>query len=144
MLMAPRRASAQHVAYTDWQIRWSYTPRESSGRHLVASARVEVVVTRTLPCWRAPAAADRSLVSTWNVLVAAITRHEQGHVDIAVSGARSLHAAIVGVSQSAVREDLERKVAAVAEVALATVRAADLDYDVATQHGARQGVCLPW
>ena len=83
-------------------------------------------------------------MSRWNELVSAIARHEQGHVDIALSGARSLHEAIVGVSPSGLREDLERKVASVAEVALATIRAADLDYDEATRHGAQQGVCLPW
>jgi len=144
MMMAPRRASAQHVGYTDWQIGWSFTPRETERRHVVGAARVEVVVTRTLPRWRPPAAADRALVSSWNELVAAIARHEQGHVDIVVSGARSLQEAVVRVAPSELRADLDWKVVAVTESALAAVRAADLDYDVATRHGALQGVCLPW
>jgi len=143
-MMSPRRASTQHVGYTDWQIGWSFTPRESEGRFVVDAARVEVVVTRTLPRWRPPEAADRALVANWTELVAAIDRHEQGHVDIAVSGARSLHDLMVAVLPTKLRDDLEREVAAVAESALETIRSADLAYDEATQHGALQGVRLPW
>lgn len=144
MLMAPRRSRAQHVGYTDWQIEWSFSPRETEGVHAVSAARVDVVVTRTIPRWRPPAVADPALVSKWNQLVAAVARHEQGHVDIAVSGARSLHEAIVGVSPRVLLDDLDRDVATIAATALATIRAADLDYDDATQHGALQGVRPPW
>ena len=143
-MMSPRRASTQHVGYTDWQIGWSFTPRESEGRFVVDAARVEVVVTRTLPRWRSPEAADRAPVASWTKLVAAIARHEQGHVDIALSGARLLHEAIVAVSPTDVREDLDSNVASIAESVLAAVRSADLAYDEATRHGALQGVSLPW
>lgn len=144
LLMSPRRGRHQHVGYTDWQIGWSFTPREIDGSFVVGAARVEVAVTRTLPRWRPPAEADRALVSTWTEFVAGIARHEQGHVDIALSGARSLHAAIVAISPSERRAQLDRNVAFVAESALASVRSADLDYDEATEHGALQGVRAPW
>ena len=144
MMMASRRSRAQHVGYTDWHIGWSFTPRETEGLHAVGAARVDVVVTRTTPRWRPPAAASRDLIASWNELVTGVARHEQGHVDIAVSGARSPHEAIVGVSPRAFLEDLERDVVAVAAAALATIRAADRDYDEATQHGVSQGVTLPW
>jgi predicted secreted Zn-dependent protease len=143
-MMSPRRVTTHHVGYTDWQIGWSFTPHEAEGRFFVGAARVEVLVTRTLPCWRPPAAADRGLVSSWTELLVAIARHEQGHVDIAVSGARSLHEAIMATSPSKQCEGLERNVAVVAESVLATVRSADLAYDEATHHGALQGVRLPW
>lgn len=143
-MMSPRRASTQHVGYTDWQIGWSFTARETEGRFVVGAARVEVVVTRTLPRWRPPEAADRALVASWTKLVAAIDRHEQGHVDIAVGGAHSLHEAIMAASPTDVRDDLDSNVASIAESALAAVRSADLAYDEATRHGALQGVFLPW
>jgi predicted secreted Zn-dependent protease len=144
MMMAPRRAGAQHVGYTDWRIGWSFTSRETEGRHVVSAARVDVVVTRTLPRWRPPATAEPALVARWNDFVEAIARHEQGHVDLVVSGARSLHEAIVGLAPIELREALHRRVAALVEAAFATIHAADLDYDEATQHGALQGVRLPW
>jgi predicted secreted Zn-dependent protease len=143
-MMSPRRANAHHVGYTDWQIGWSFTPRETEGRFVVGAARVEVIVTRTLPRWRPPEAAELALVASWTELVAAIARHEQGHVDIALSGARSLHEAILAVAPTDLREDLDSNVASVAESVLATVRSADLAYDEATRHGALQGVRLPW
>jgi predicted secreted Zn-dependent protease len=144
-MMSPRRAATHHVAYTDWQIGWSFTPREAGGdRFVVGAVRVEVEITRTLPRWRPPEAADRALVSSWAELVAAIATHEQGHVDIAVSGARALHEAILEVGSSGLREDLEQNVAVVAESGLAAIRSADFAYDEATGHGALQGVRVPW
>jgi len=143
-MTSPLRASTHHVGYTDWQIGWSFTPREADARFVAGLARVELVVTRTLPRWRPPEAADRALVASWTKLVAAIARHEEGHVDIAVNGARLLHEAIVAVSPTDVREDLDSNVASIAESVLAAVRSADLAYDEATRHGALQGVSLPW
>ena len=78
MMMAPRRSRAQHVGYTDWHIGWSFTPRETEGLHAVGAARVDVVVTRTIPRWRPPAVADPALVSKWNQVVAAVVGHENG------------------------------------------------------------------
>lgn len=143
-LMCPHRAGVRHVGYTDWQLGWSFTPREYRGRHLVAAARVELAVTRTIPRWRPTSAADRDLVSGWAELVAAITKHEQGHVNIAASGAHSLHDAVMAVTPTGSNEDLEAQVAAIVESSLDAIRATDRAYDEATQHGALQGVRLPW
>jgi len=57
-MMCPQRAGAGHVGYTDWEMGWSFASCEDGGRHVVGAARVEVVVTRTLPRWRPLAAAS--------------------------------------------------------------------------------------
>ena len=87
------------------------------------------------PRWTHPKAAPASLASAWARYVRALARHEQGHVDYAVSHkaavVRAIKNATCGSANAAALKQLD------------LIRKHDVAYDKTTGHGATQGARFP-
>ena len=101
-------------AYTEWYVRWS------------GSCALSVDIKYTLPKHKSPGALDPRTRASLDSMIAALTRHEQGH------GAFAINAA----------SEIEKTRCADGDAVLAKYLKAEKAYDKKTDHGKREGVVL--
>lgn len=141
-MLAPRRAGALHGAYTAWEVRWSYAPARNEHGYRASDARVTVNVQCTLPRWRPPASTAAPLVDRWSSYLDALEVHEQGHIDLAVAAGAAVQEALQALTPCSSTAALERSAEETTSAVIEEFRRREVDYDVATEHGALQGVRL--
>ena len=127
----PRDEQGVAVAsLTTWELRWGWT-RAPYDPCAVASASVDTLASVALPRWDPPPDADPALVAEWGGWLARLERHEQGHVDLVRAFADSAEVRIAGSSCD--------RVEAEGAALVASLHAAQIDYDRLTGSGHTQG-----
>ena len=131
------------AASTRWDLKWSYPYDRVDGGCRPGPVSVELVVTYTLPRWDVAADAPAELVERWDRYVAALTRHEDGHRDIAVDAANAIVGAIEALPAHATCRRLERAADTAARDLVERYRGLQIAYDHSTGHGTTQGAVFP-
>ena len=121
-------------ALTHWAIRWRWTGKWHGACDL-AHARVTFSATVTLPRLVDGSALPPALLDAWTRYIAALERHEAGHVRYAYDHRGDVLAAIRGARCATA--------ARAAQAALNRIAAHDIAYDRDTQHGLTQGAGFP-
>lgn len=114
---------------TTWKVDWTWGRDGEPCR--VVDPKVHVDVTVALPRWRPPFDADAALVAEWHHYVAALARHEQGHVDLVY--------AMAGISEARLAAGGCEGARLVARTMLAELRERQAAFDAYTHHGRNQG-----
>ncbi len=137
----PQAGGFGHAGYLQWNLRWTYRPIVDSSGCRVAEADVYLRTTLTLPVWNPPPQVAAMVVSEWDRFLHAVEVHEQGHRLIAVTAARRIREAIMGVAapSCAVLPSLVKIATA---PLLDELRRTEEQYDTETHHGATQGVAF--
>jgi predicted secreted Zn-dependent protease len=84
---------------------------------------------------------DPRLQIAWNSMLAAIRKHEEGHVKIAVDGLRQLDGVVItgtGASATAAKEDAQRKFGQLMQTFNGATHDEQNRYDALTDHGRKQ------
>ena len=84
----------QHRASTHWPIRWRFWHKESAESCAISKVQTKVWIKYTYPKWKNLRAALPELQEKWKAFMKSLVRHEEGHKDIAVEGAREIQRAI--------------------------------------------------
>jgi predicted secreted Zn-dependent protease len=113
----------------------------ADGCHL-RDLSVRLRVTIHLPRWRPSGRRPATLGARWDRMLAALTRHEEGHRDNAVWAARELHRRLAGLGTAPTCLELERTVQRERFKMKLRNQQRDRTYDRLTGHGVRQGVVL--
>lgn len=121
-------------ALTRWYISWHW-PGYGLPFCALRAARVAYHIRVTLPRWTPPPEAAPALRDQWAAYLEALAWHERGHVDNIVSHYREV--------ETAIRASTCRTADASAQAVVAILRAFDVAYDDATDHGATQGAVFP-
>jgi predicted secreted Zn-dependent protease len=130
--------------YTRWNTSWNYGVESAGRRCGLAKADVSLDVVITLPKWEPGPAARHRLVAGWPTYLSKLEAHEQGHRSIAVQAAEAVHDALATADPQPTCKQLMDELDRVAKEALEQYRQANRDYDRDTDHGAKEGVKLPW
>lgn len=120
--------------HTAWQVNWRW-PGYASTECDLAAATLDTRITVSLPRWRPPHDADPALILHWNHYIGSLTRHEQGHVQLAREGFAKMQT----ILHDSTCTDADARLNTV----LAEMRQADLRYDADTRHGVTQGARFP-
>ncbi|HTD60833.1 MAG TPA: DUF922 domain-containing protein [Gemmatimonadaceae bacterium] len=123
---------------TYWHVRW----QESGGSCGVTNVAVATYDTVTLPAWSPPPNADSALMAEWSRFVTMLGRHEEGHRDIAITGAGEIARTLAMLSPRASCADLAASANAQGQAILASIRTRQKQYDDETSHGRRRGTAL--
>jgi predicted secreted Zn-dependent protease len=123
---------------TYWHIRW----QESGGSCSVTNVAVATYDTVTLPAWSPPSNADSALMAEWSRFVTMLGRHEEGHRDIAITGAGEIARTLAMLSPQASCADLAASANSQGQAILASIRERQKQYDAETNHGQRRGTAL--
>lgn len=147
-LLESLRASGPRVdgniffGLTTTSLQYRYATHARPGRCETSDARVDLVVTITLPEWTRPAGAPFELTRDWSRFAAALRRHEEQHRDLAIEQAHALRRAVDGLSAptcDAVADLAASRARLVQDAAEVAHRA----YDARTGHGETEGAVWP-
>jgi len=118
-------------ALTEWYISWTYGP----GRFDPRSVQVTGTATITMPRWTPPPGASERVVARWSRFVDALQKHEDKHADTMRRCSSALPSRVESATS---RADADGR----ADALLAECNQQDIDLDVSTDHGAKEGVIL--
>jgi predicted secreted Zn-dependent protease len=120
-----------------WWLNYKYRYASSSGACSLTSVSVGLHTATSMPAWNDSPDAEAGLAAHWNSFNAGLATHEQGHVEIARSGAAKL---LTDLQNTAVDcASVAEQLSAVFTADLGALNQAEEDYDVSTGHGATQG-----
>ncbi len=128
-LLGPLRGGERRAAHTDWRLTWSYVPARVAAGHAVGAVRVRLAVETILPAWIPPPRAEPELLAAWETLSRRIERHERGHREVGIAGARSLVAALRALPPEGDLARLHETATAAAAAVLEAAHAQDADWD---------------
>lgn len=121
-------------AISRWSMRWSLRG-SAAGTCDLDSVVITFAATVTMPRLTSPVMLSPALKADWDRYVAALERHEAGHVRYAYDHRDDVRAAIRAGSCATV--------AAAGKAAIARIAEHDVAYDRETQHGRTQGARFP-
>lgn len=121
-------------ALSSWDLRWSW-PRTRRGGCDLAAATIRYTATVRMPQLAATARLTAAERADWDRYVAALARHEAGHVRYTYRHRGDILAAIRGATC--------RTADAAAQAALAGLDAYHVAYDRETAHGTKEGASFP-
>ena len=123
--------------YTRWNVRWSFRWwREASGRCRITEVTTRLASEVQLPELRDGTPAQRQAFDRY---LAALSRHEQGHVRIGQEAARAIDQGIAALPEAPDCDALERDANALGHRLLDAHTERERQYDQTTGHGATQG-----
>ncbi len=127
---------------TESQISWRFTRRSTGYGCAMDSVNTTVNVTFTMPQWVDRYSAPQDVRLQWDAYYEALRRHEEGHKEIAVQGAREIEQALLTMSARDCAQ-LDAQANAKGHQILELVRARQRQYDARTEHGKTQGAKFP-
>lgn len=125
----PLASGSPHAAVTTATVGWEATGDGETCRIIAVSEAITVI----FPRWVAAGSAPARTAGNWQRYVAALARHEQGHVELIRARVAEMPSLLAGSCAGV--DDRGR-------AALASIAAAGAAYDVSTESGATQGALL--
>lgn len=105
-------------------------------------ATISLSLVVHLPDWQEREQAPVALQRSWDRFLTALTKHEEGHVEISIQHATALRNELAALTPEASCQELTAKFQDRANLAQARMDRAQADYDEKTQHGIKQGCVL--
>jgi predicted secreted Zn-dependent protease len=140
--LGPRDGQTTRAGYTRGYTYWHFTYTNDAASCLMRTVSVTVYDTVTLPLWTPPPRADPAVVAEWSRFVTMLGRHEEGHREISVDGARQIAQQLSALPPHAWCWDLEADANAQGHAILASAQQRQVQYDDETSHGLRRGTHL--
>jgi predicted secreted Zn-dependent protease len=135
LLAAVKQRGGRFFAQTEWQLGWEFLPASNGSECSVVSVLTTVRIDVRLPRWTNASDAADDLRLWWTLRIRDARRHEQVHVDNAVSTAKAVHQALRQVPPAADCQTLQGDLKRTASSLVEEARRKDDSYDVRTAHG---------
>jgi predicted secreted Zn-dependent protease len=140
--LGPRDGQTTRAGYTRGYTSWHVAFTNDAGSCLMRTAQVTVYDTVTLPLWTPPPHADSAVVAEWSRFITMLGRHEEGHREISVDGARQIARTLAALPSRSSCPDLLADANAQGHAILASTQERQVRYDEETNHGLRRGTQL--
>lgn len=138
---AARAQGLDHLARTDWRIRWNFAlDPKIDGSCLATASRTALSVRYVLPDWQPDGAPEPWLRREWDRFATALDTHEYGHALIGMQAKQAIDALVTGDPDPAGCRALRRRLNQTAKAI--TQQGRDAAYDALTGHGRTQGAVL--
>jgi predicted secreted Zn-dependent protease len=130
--------------FTFWATQWTFdTASQADGRCGLEHVKVELEILMTLPEWHPKRHADPRLEQGWPGYLAALTGPEMGHRANGVKAAFGVRDVLAAMPPMQDCETLATAANASAMTVVDDYQKTDVEYDLQTGHGAKQGLRLP-
>ncbi len=140
--LRPWKHTSPYDAYTKWDTATKLTLRRGADQYFIASFHVNSKAVVTLPCWVKTPEADPELTAQWQDYFRGLSRHEQGHVQLARDATAKLERRLSAMAGYNSADELTAAARRVAGEVLAEYRKKSAAYDAQTLHGLAQGAIL--
>lgn len=138
------KGPGDYYAQANWHITWYSTYADTaSGACRIATTRVTLKTTYTMPRWTPPATAPAELVPAWSGYMSRLWLHERGHNRNGLRTARRIHTLIRNARPRSTCTQLGNAVNGASSAQIKVGQRADVSYDATTGHGATQGAVWP-
>lgn len=124
---------------TSWSLTFDYGNEQARPVCNPEDITVTLEVTFRYPKWVTMADAPQPLVNKWNAYLQSLIVHESGHRDMAVTAATEISNAVLKLPAGQSCSELERTAQRLSRERMNKLKADSKKYDVATDHGIRQG-----
>lgn len=128
---------------TYWDLRWEYRYTYDRDFCRVSQAKVRVNINTVLPKWQPSLANNPALINRWNRYFKALKQHELGHHRHAVSAGQELLADLRNFRAYPNCHKLKEAIDFQGHTVITKYQQQDLQYDLLTDHGTRQGAVFP-
>jgi predicted secreted Zn-dependent protease len=136
--VGPFADSRRWAGATQSNTRWTFSHLRRGMVCMLHDVRVVVTAEIRLPKWQPETPPDSGTLAWWNDFTARLLAHEQGHVRIAVDGAREIAETLRPLEGSVSCDGLTMRANGAAQVVLVRARERQAEYDRVTGHGAQQ------
>jgi predicted secreted Zn-dependent protease len=131
--LRPRNTGGkQHDALTSWYVRWKYQYVRGERTCTIAAVDTAVEIRTTLPRW-----ADRPpagfLAEQWDRYLDRLTKHQQGHRQIAVQAAEAIQKGLLALEPASTCEALAASVQLKASGLVDAYGEEEVEYDKRTK-----------
>lgn len=130
-------------AFTSWYVKWRFTNNWGSNWCEIDRVDVSVDVKFTLPEWVDHDKASLGLQKKWDNYYTALVNHENGHKDIGIRAAEEIEKAIANMRSYRTCRELNDNTNSEAYRILEKYKKIEIDYDIETRHGMKQGAKFP-
>ena len=134
-------------ARTDWTLQWTYKwdgkLAKQAGFFRLSEWTVDVKSTIILPRWVELEEAKPFDQRRWQIYMARLKLHENGHAKLAELAGDAANKAFANLKVYPSSEKLKEAVRLKAQEILKLHRAMELEYDQKTDHGKKQGARFP-
>ena len=127
-------------AITSWTQSLRYRAIKTEAGCAVAALETRVEIVVTLPRW-STRQVGTYLSELWDRYIAALDRHEQGHVDLAHRAATTIHQRLLRLTAPTCPK-LDELINSTRRALLDEMEQEQAEFDRATKHGAADGVQL--
>ena len=131
-------------ASTRWSVEWGYRWTESNHRCKLRQPQVNLKVNMLLPKLDGKVSLSAARQVEWDIYTKALLRHEQQHREYAVAAANELERELQAIDGWHDCQRLEQMINQRADDVLEKYAALEQEFDRRTDHGAKDGVVLPW
>lgn len=130
-----------YAALTTWDIRYNYDIKSSNGRYYLDAIKTDVDIVFHLPRL-VPQKASAQLTASWNDYLTHLKAHEYGHRDIAVAVGQEIYQGLASLGAASSRKELDDTANKIVREKFQHLKQAQVDYDLETRHGKKQGAVL--
>jgi predicted secreted Zn-dependent protease len=130
-----------YAALTTWDIRYHYDIKSSNGGYYLDSIKTDVDIVFHLPRL-VPQKASLELTASWNDYLTHLKTHEYGHRDIAVDIGQEIYLGLSSLGTASSRKELDDSANKLVREKFQQLKQAQVDYDLETHHGKKQGAVL--
>jgi predicted secreted Zn-dependent protease len=130
-----------YAALTTWDIRYNYDIKSSNGRYYLDTIKTDVDIVFHLPRL-VPQKASQELTASWNDYLTHLKTHEFGHRDIAIGIGQEIYQGLSSLGSATSRKELDDTANKLVRAKFQQLKQAQVDYDLETHHGKKQGAIL--
>ena len=131
-----------YAALTSWNIRYDYDITLLEGRYYISSIKTDVDIVFQLPRLVSSARTPATLTDAWKTYLGNLTKHEDGHRDIAVSTGQEIYQILASIGSFTTGSELDAEARRLVKAKLQRLKQAQMEYDTETRHGKTQGAVL--
>lgn len=131
-------------ASTRWNVEWGLRWIQSGPRCQLHRPQVSLKITLLMPRLEPANGRSETTLQQWQNYYQALYDHELEHADIALRAANELQAVLGDLQGWMACDRLEQRVNDRADEVLEKYVEMEQEFDRRTDHGARDGVVLPW
>lgn len=137
-----RPARVDRDALTEWTIRSHFGSVRFQGEYRCGGFTTTTTIRITLPRWKPPENVSQSVTDQWTRYITALTQHEHGHAQFALTAAGEMHRRVAEVGTAPDPAQLKSRVDSVLVQTTDEFRNRERAYDQLTNHGLKQGAAL--
>jgi len=142
-IYGPTFSNTHFDAHTDWNIKWDFNYLDTTNDCQINKVSVNVNINYIFPKWEDKNTGDAQLQNQWDSYLLHLRTHEQNHAEHGKIAAREIESILKNLPAMENCQILTDTAKNDVEKIMAEYQSKDVQYDIDTQHGKKEGAVFP-